>query len=208
MPDFLNDESIDWVDDLSANNYVILDQVLSDNIVYDLKACFEERLEADKFKKAAIGSQDSKLVDRSIRGDNIFWLDKSSQDPRIKFYFQLMDKLQQVLNRYCFLSLSDYEFHFAHYPPGTFYKRHLDKFQGRNNRLISTVFYLNDDWVPQHEGQLRIYLDDQEIDIAPKFGRLVLFKSGDVEHEVLATKHDRYSITGWMLYRPIGLELF
>lgn len=207
MSPFLNIESIDWLDDLSENNFVVLDQVLNDSVVYDLKTCFEERMNEEKFKTAAIGARDKKLVDRTIRGDSIFWLDKESEDPRIKFYFTLMNKLQQVLNRYCFLSLSDYEFHFAHYSPGTFYKRHLDQFQGKNNRLISTVFYMNDDWVPEHAGQLRLYLENKVIDIAPKFGRLALFKSAEVEHEVLPTRIDRYSITGWMLYKPIGLEL-
>ncbi|MEQ8357958.1 MAG: 2OG-Fe(II) oxygenase [Cytophagales bacterium] len=208
MSDFSLSESIDWVDDLSNNDFVILDNVLDYKSVSNLKTCFDERLKAEKFKKAAIGAQDQMQIDTSIRGDNIFWLDKDSKDPRIRFYFTLMNEIQSTLNRYCFLSLSDYEFHFAHYPPGAYYKRHLDQFQSRNNRLISTVFYLNDDWIPDYKGQLRLYLNSNYIDVEPKFGRLVLFKSADIEHEVLTTYYNRYSITGWMLYKPIGLEIF
>ncbi len=198
---------LDWVDKLSDKDFVIIEEALPTEQLNELLNCFEERRKEDKFRKAAIGVSGQKQIDRSIRGDNIFWLDKNSEDVRIKNFFVMMDYVQDNLNRYCFLSLSDYEFHFAHYPPGTFYKRHLDQFQGRNNRLISIVFYLNETWEKSYGGQLRLFFEKDKIDIDPLFGRLVMFKSAVLEHEVLTTFKDRYSITGWMLYRPIGLEI-
>ena len=50
------------------------------------------------------------------------------------------------LNRALFLSLKDYETHFAIYPPGTFYEKHVDQFQSSGARKISFAFYLNENW--------------------------------------------------------------
>jgi Rps23 Pro-64 3,4-dihydroxylase Tpa1-like proline 4-hydroxylase len=48
------------------------------------------------------------------------------------------------------------------------------------------VVYLNDAWLPEHGGQLRMYLKDGvEHDVVPTGGCLVVFLSGEVPHEVL-----------------------
>ena len=88
--------------------------------------------------------------------------------------------------------------HFALYPPGAFYKRHLDAFKERNARKISLILYLNQDWQVTDGGQLRMYLPEQRLDISPLGGRLVCFRSELIEHEVLPAKRDRLSITGWL----------
>ncbi len=45
----------------------------------------------------------------------------------------------------------------------------------KENRKLTTVFYLNDDWKPEHGGRLKMYdLDDNELaTLDPKAGRLV-----------------------------------
>ncbi|PIB35230.1 hypothetical protein BFP72_07380 [Reichenbachiella sp. 5M10] len=203
---FSEDNWINWVDALSENHYVVIDNILPTEVLHDLKSSFDERVQEEQLRKAAIGTLNQKHVDRSIRGDEILWLDQNIADRRIRTFFDLADEIKQNLNRYCYLSLSGYEFHFAHYPVGTFYKRHLDQFQGRNNRLISMILYLNEDWKPEYGGQLHLFLEDgREETILPTFGRMVMFKSDVLEHEVMLTAHDRYSITGWMLYQPVGL---
>lgn len=93
--------------------------------------------------------------------------------------------------------------HFAVYPEGTFYKRHLDVFQHTRARKISVICYLNFDWVPEDGGQLRIYLPqedgtEQQVDLLPLAYRLVCFNSQSLEHEVLPARRRRYSITGWL----------
>ncbi|RJE74591.1 2OG-Fe(II) oxygenase [Reichenbachiella sp. MSK19-1] len=204
---FSEDNWVGWVDALSENHYVVIDHILPKQILLDLKTSFDERVEAEALRKAAIGTLNQKQVDRSVRGDEILWLDKDMADQRIHTFFDLADEIKQNLNRYCYLSLSGYEFHFAHYPEGAFYKRHLDQFQGRNNRLISMILYLNEEWQPAYGGQLKLFLDGgKEETIMPTFGRMVMFKSDVLEHEVMITHHDRYSITGWMLYQPVGLS--
>jgi SM-20-related protein len=114
--------------------------------------------------------------------------------------------LRVELSRALFLPLRDFESHFAIYPPGTFYKRHRDNFQKQNHRLLSLVLYLNENWSPEQGGTLRIYPEAEEPkDVEPIGGRLVIFRS-DLEHEVLPCHAPRYSITGWMRDKPIGLS--
>jgi SM-20-related protein len=47
-------------------------------------------------------------------------------------------------------------------------------------------------------GELRLYLDDSIIDIVPRIGRTIIFKSELVEHEVRPTQgYERFAITTW-----------
>jgi len=72
-------------------------------------------------------------------------------------------------------------------------------------RLFTILLYLNPDWEPSHGGCLRVYYaaplpaaEEQHHDVAPQAGRLLVFRSGDVEHEVLAAHADRWAITMWV----------
>jgi SM-20-related protein len=47
-----------------------------------------------------------------------------------------------------------------------------------------------------------IYLDAETVEVQPISGRLVVFMS-ELEHEVLETKVNRYSITGWAHQREL-----
>jgi len=65
-------------------------------------------------------------------------------------------------------------------------------------RKYTVITYLNDEIPTENQGQLRLFLDDKIVDIIPRFGRTILFKSEVVEHEVRPTKgYDRYAITTW-----------
>jgi len=105
------------------------------------------------------------------------------------------------LNRQLFLGLFDYECHFAHYPPGAFYKRHLDAFKGGGNRTVTVVLYLNQAWDEAWGGELLIYQDEQAEQpfqrVGAHYGRAVIFLSDRFPHEVVAASRDRYSIAGW-----------
>lgn len=117
-----------------------------------------------------------------------------------------MEEWRLRFNRELFLNLASSEFHFAVYPEGSFYRRHLDQFKERANRILTFIVYLNPNWKPGDGGELRIYRDDNQLDIEPIYGRMVLFKSAVLEHEVLPTQIKRRSLTGWFLYRPEGLS--
>lgn len=47
-----------------------------------------------------------------------------------------MDGLRQQLNRALYLGLNNYEAHYAAYQAGGFYKKHLDLFKGKRNRIV------------------------------------------------------------------------
>ncbi|HAH37000.1 MAG TPA: 2OG-Fe(II) oxygenase, partial [Algoriphagus sp.] len=105
--------------------------------------------------------------------------------------------------RRCFLGLKSFEGHFARYPIGSFYKRHLDQFQQVPYREVTVILYVNDQWTEADEGALRMYLPNPDgteriEDYLPMPGRLVVFLSAEIPHEVLPTKKERNSITGWL----------
>jgi SM-20-related protein len=101
------------------------------------------------------------------------------------------------------LGIREKEFHYAVYPEGTFYKRHLDTFQNDDRRKLSMVCYLNvEDWNPSFGGALALYQPTDEGEetklIYPLQGRMVIFESQVLEHEVLPVFQPRFSITGWL----------
>lgn len=194
------------MDDLSANDYVIIDQFVKDDFYNDLKEFFIKNL--PNFSKAGIGALDKNIIRHDIRGDHTFWLDRQ-RDSRIHKFWSLVDEAIYIFNRYCFLSLSGYEFHLANYPPETKYEKHLDQFNNRNNRMITLVIYLNDEWEKGDGGELEIFLKNGNTKIVePLADRCILFKSAEIPHQVLKSNKDRYSITGWFLNQPSTLGKF
>jgi len=192
---------------LSDRNYVVVDHFLRQPLYTRVRAFFFSHI--SEFAQAGIGALNRNSVHREIRGDYTYWLDRN-RDESLEELWGLVDETLYVFNRYCFLSLSGYEFHLAFYPPGGHYDLHLDQFQGRNNRMISVIIYLNEGWKEGDGGELEIHGPEQEaVLVAPKGGRCVLFKSAEVPHRVLTARTDRYSLTGWLLYQPSALgQLF
>ena len=142
------------------------------------------------------------------RGDFIHWIEASEASEAEVIYLDTMNDLQQAINHTFFLGLFELESHFAIYPPGAGYQKHLDQFIGKEERKVSSILYLNDNWQSDDGGQLRIYLDKKNearfIDITPQAGTLVVFLSGDFLHEVLPTNRERASVTGWFKTRSLN----
>lgn len=201
---YTEEDWLGWMDQLAENDYVIVDDFISDEMYNGIMDFFHEMESADKLKKAGIGAQQDFQVKAEIRGDFIYWLDEE-RDKDLGSFFQLKDELMQNIKRFCYLSLSGSEFHIAKYPVGSFYHRHLDQFQERTNRQITVLIYLNGSWKKGDGGELVIYRDKQEIIVEPIAKRLLLFKSDTIEHEVLKTNVPRYSLTGWLLHQPAGI---
>lgn len=155
------------------------------------------QLDDTHFRPAGVGRQSDFAVNPFVRSDEIRWLNEG--DHAEADYLQWMEGLREGINRRLFMGLFDYEAHFARYLPGAFYKKHVDAFKGRSNRVLSTVFYLNPGWLSSDGGQLVIYGDDgaEASRVIPLIGSLVVFLSDRVPHEVLAANRSRYSIAGW-----------
>jgi len=155
--------------------------------------------EADRLERAGIGRDLDFQLDRDVRRDFISWINRGSSPVQAR----LLDHLEQLriaLNRRLFLGLFEFEGHFAHYPPGGFYRRHRDSFRGAANRLVSLVIYLNEHWQAGDGGELVLYTDDEQAELAtiePRAGTLALFLSEEVPHEVRPAGRDRLSIAGW-----------
>lgn len=202
MNSLFNEQDLSWIDKLAEQDYLIIDNFFNEEELIQINNFFNAQIEADNLVKAGIGATNYKIIE-DVRGDFIYWLNEA-RDTTFSEFFKRIKEITFLLNRYCYLSISGNEFHMALYPKGAHYDRHLDQFKERNNRLISVVFYLNENWKQGDGGELKIY-KEQEIVIPPIYNRLVLFKSDVVEHEVLVTHVNRKSITGWLLYQPVGL---
>jgi SM-20-related protein len=141
-----------------------------------------------------------------VRGDFVLWIEEGAAGDTERLFFDKINSMVEYLNKTCFLGILHKEFHYAVYPKGTFYKRHLDTFQNDDRRKLSLVCYLNDlDWKKENGGELVIYPNDSDKDpvvVYPLAGRVVIFESQLLEHEVKPVlASERYSITGWLKTR-------
>lgn len=195
------------ISDLLEKKYSVIDNFFDLFEVEQLRNSLLTKYEEDNFKKAAIGNRTNEIIARSIRGDFILWLNEAEAGTAEKLFFSRINDFVEYLNKTCFLGILYKEFHYALYPEGTFYKRHLDTFQNDDRRKLSLVCYLNEqDWQPEYGGELVIYYNDttgKEVEkkIFPFPGRVVIFESQVLEHEVRPVKTERLSITGWLKTR-------
>jgi SM-20-related protein len=206
-------------DELAENSFSITDNFISQSEVEALSQSLKLLYNNGKMKKAGIGAQANFQIKNEVRGDFISWIDKQDTNETTIHFLTKIEQLKDFLNSSCYLGLKDYEAHFAYYPSGTGYQRHLDQFKQSDSRQISFICYLNVGWKPSDGGNLYIYLPKENsketreekimaeriIDIAPIAGRLVCFRSHLLEHEVTTAYKDRLSITGWLHNRPLGL---
>jgi len=166
-----------------------------------------DRTEA--LKKAGVGRGADLVRDRSVRRDKIAWLQGMTEVQADLFSF--FDSVRQGLNQRLFLGLKRFEAHYATYHQGDFYRRHLDSFQGRASRVVSLVLYLNENWQETDGGALQVYNRENENEICgtvlPQAGRMALFMSEEIPHEVLPANRTRYSIACWFRCDEVPLPL-
>jgi SM-20-related protein len=162
------------------------------------QAILDELGRYDGFKRAGIGKGSELQVNDSQRGDAIAWIYTEKVEPNTLAFLNHMNEVMSILNRAFYLGLKEYECHYTAYPPGTFYRKHVDRHHQGSGRKVSFVYYLNEGWKETDGGALRIWgRDGVTHDVWPEFGTLAMFLS-ELEHEVLETHRLRNSITGWM----------
>ena len=189
--------------EIYSNSYVVVDNFVDEAFRKALLKEQTDLLNQGQFTKAAVGKGDQKQVRAEIRSDEVLWMDATSLSPLQAIFWENVAEVQQVLNRRCFLGLKSFEGHFARYPIGSFYKRHLDQFHAVPHRIVTIILYLNESWTEADGGQLRMYFLQEDgseriEDVLPVGGRLVVFLSEEIPHEVLPTHKERISITGWL----------
>ena len=188
-------------DKILAQGVAVEDAFLQPMQVRSLWQCAEQRRCDGNFTAARVGADELLRKRDDIRGDSTCWLGTPLFDPERRLLDQI-ELLRLDLNRAGFLGLFDVECHYALYPPGAGYARHLDQLRGRDNRRVSLVLYLNETWMPGDGGELRVFgADGGHRDVEPFSGRLVCFMTEGLEHAVLPTRVDRLSISGWFRTR-------
>lgn len=186
---------------LSGADIYVQDRFLNATQVSALLDCALKRREQGGFREARVGSRQNLRRDPAVRGDTTCWF-REPVYPAERELLERLEELRLTLNRELLLGLFDLELHYAWYPPGMGYERHVDQPLGIAARQVSLIMYLNEDWSPDAGGELRFYeRDGSHRDIAPLGGRLVCFRTPGREHGVLPALRDRFSVSGWFRVR-------
>ncbi|ELA08380.1 2OG-Fe(II) oxygenase [Moraxella macacae 0408225] len=193
----------DWHNKINDNHLSSFDQTG----VFVLDACFAASdLLALQTESGLLEYQQAHLTNgeqiRAIRGDSIRWIDE-----RCTIGMQYLASIEQLgafFNQIFFAGIQRSEAHYACYQPGFGYDWHSDNPKGRDERVISAVFYLNDNWADTDGGQIHVLDKSKTLQIlTPKANRLVIFDS-DLRHKVALTHKTRFSIATW-LRRDMGI---
>ncbi|MEO6730096.1 MAG: 2OG-Fe(II) oxygenase [Ferruginibacter sp.] len=147
---------------------------------------------------AGIGNNQNKDLNQQMRGDKIYWMDKNNENIFEKQFLQQVENFIDHLNSTCYTGINGYEFHYAVYEEGSFYRRHKDQFKNDSDRKYSLINYLNQNWLEEDGGQLLVYEKGEAQKILPHSQTAVFFKSDEMEHEVTKANRSRMSITGWL----------
>lgn len=187
---------VDWhalidarLDDFIATGTMMLDDVFA---MDDLTALQNESGFIE-YRQAHLthGERES-----AIRGDSIRWIDESC--PVGSAYLGAIDELGRYFNATLYTGIRSSEAHYACYPSGFGYKWHSDNPKGRDERVISAVFYLNDNWTADNGGAITVVDKTGEtIQLLPQLNRLVVFDS-NLLHQVEITNRTRFSIATWL----------
>lgn len=178
------------LDELNQHGFSLIDhlhpQIFMNQLVEECTTHLHD------FREAAIQNG----VVSNIRSDHILWIDEAL--PVAQQHLQLLETLSHEINRAFYTGIQNIEAHFACYRAGEFYALHRDNPQQKNNRVISTVYYLHPEWQDHWGGQLRLQDKNRQWHVIdPEPNRLVLFQS-DLLHEVLLSHEQRLSITAWL----------
>lgn len=186
------------IDSFIDNKVGITENFLSEGLAAHLKENLKALYNGKLLQSAGTGNDTLVVHNKLVRSDMIYWLDRKHNNAYENDFFDLMDKFVSYLNSTCYTGITGYEFHYALYEKGSFYKKHIDQFGNNNSRQYSMIMYLNADWVENDGGELCIHHQDSIQNITPVNGKSVFFKSSELEHEVMLTNKPRMSITGWL----------
>ncbi|MGP5646814.1 2OG-Fe(II) oxygenase [Psychrobacter celer] len=201
----LSDFAVSWKDKLTDKQ---LDTFVTDGWLTIDNVFNKTALLALQAESGFIDYRDAALTAgiriSDIRGDRIRWITENFFAGY--YYLQSINALAALFNRSLFAGIRHSEAHYACYPAGFGYQWHSDNPAGRDERVISAVFYLNDEWAASDGGALEIIdKHSSHHSVMPVANRLVIFDS-DMQHQVQIAHRQRYSIATWM--RRDGLVPF
>ena len=186
---------------LAHSGWAVLPDFLPPGAIANLRAESQLLHRDGHFRPAGIGHGGELHAD--VRGDEVFWFDAETAPVASRLAREEFEALRSAINAANYLGLYEFEAHYAVYPSGTGYAKHLDGFRAGNLRVVSLVLYLNDAWSGSDGGELVLYpARGADIKVTPQGGTLVCFLSETVPHEVLPARRTRLSLTGWFRRRP------
>lgn len=182
---------------LKEKGFWVGDSLFSSEILGTLLGHAQKYFEENHFKSAQVGRGSEKQIHSEIRRDKIFWIEDWTQSPFLEIS-QTLHSFIQVFRQHLYLPVKSFEGHLAHYSPGDFYVRHVDRHKGTSTRVLSLVLYLND--VEASQGGSLILFEGETpiLEVEPKMGKMIIFDS-EIPHEVKATGVPRWSLTLWYL---------
>jgi SM-20-related protein len=187
---------------LAERDWVCCRNFLEPDRIAALRREAESMRGSGRFHPAGVGHMAERHA--GIRGDDIVWVEESAP-LAWRLQQQELAVLREAFNAKLYLGLHDFEGHYAAYPEGAGYARHLDRFRDGNRRVLSLVLYLNQGWDPEDGGELCLYTGAADVEpaarVLPEGGTLVCFLSEHVPHEVKATRRTRWSLSGWFRRR-------
>ena len=201
----LSDFAVSWEDKLTDKQ---LDTFVTDGWLTIDNVFNKTALLALQAESGFIDYRDAALTAgiriSDIRGDRIRWITENFFAGY--YYLQSINALAALFNRSLFAGIRHSEAHYACYPIGFGYQWHSDNPAGRDERVISAVFYLNDDWEATDGGALEVVdKHGTHHEVMPVANRLIIFDS-NLQHQVQIAHRQRYSIATWM--RRDGLVPF
>mmetsp|Transcript_2394 Transcript_2394/g.3632 ORF Transcript_2394/g.3632 Transcript_2394/m.3632 type:complete len:320 (+) Transcript_2394:86-1045(+) len=215
------------LEQLAKKGFVVIDNFLPEDLQNDLRQDVSYLRSKSKFNVAKIGQDSTNNLNQDIRVAETCFIgnDKLQDCPNAArdSLYGVLDQVRADLSQNPILDSPNAvtrgtpaldsnlsELLFAFYPTGGFYRRHRDAIPGSASvlRSYSLLLYLNEGWTPEQAGQLRMHMDSggdflpegedpNFIDVEPRGGTLVLFKSDMVPHEVLDTNAERLAVVGW-----------
>jgi SM-20-related protein len=188
--------------DLAGKGWYVGESIFSAELNERLARRVRALAKAQMLQAARVGRNDAVQKDTRLRSDETQWLAGEPEDTDEREAVAAVHALQNHLNVALFLGAGEVELHFARYASGAFYRTHRDRFRDHDARLVSLVFYLNEDWPDEAGGELVLYADDDSgaviTRIHPRTGTMACFLSDRFPHEVLPATQERYSLTGWL----------
>jgi len=194
------------IDDLFSQGWSWQPDFLPENLYQALHAEVRAIDAEDDLAPAGIGRETAFQLDRSIRRTRIAWMDGSTQAQTA--FLQWAEQLREAINRSLMIGMFEFESCYAVYRPGGFYDRHLDRFEGARNRVVSLVVYLNEDWNAEDGGSLVIWPEDAGDEaepvarLSPERAGAVFMLSETIPHAVEETQASRFAIAGWWRVNP------
>lgn len=196
--------------ELKEQGFTVIDDFIDVETVESLRRDVQNLRQAGRFHTTARNEQLS-AIDQEMRLGESCFLNKNnmqltegvSNQARSRTLEQL-GCLRDVLGAMSKVDLEPSldDLLYVYYPTGGFYKRHVDTTPESHAvvlRVFSILLYLNEQsWSLLDGGQLRMFPPNGGyVDVLPTGGRLVVFQSDLIPHEVLETARPRMALVGW-----------